>query len=518
MQNYDYDILLINPPLLYIKDKLAQFGSLHLTSGVPYKTFNPGILSIGTYLDWKGYKVKICDITKCEETEGLLKETLNFGKPMVVGISCSYGQSYLPTLQIAQFIKNWYPDVFIVTGGQHSGLIGGIALKDCNAIDVVSRYEGEITLLQLLEYRKGLRSISEINGIVFRRSELEREKVSINDNIIPFKFNNLDYDCSIKTVVYDEYLENPKTPNVVDLNEMPFLKYDLYPNYLSYPPYVEESRGCSWGCEYCVSCFINSRRLRKKESKRFISELKHCVSIYGKDNQYPILASNFGVDDNNTINICEGIKNNFGSLKWVSEFRTDLKWENYIDAMYESGCKAFAVGIESANNSILRLMNKTVNPVHYLEKAEKLITYLKKYSDSIMHINLMFYIGESPETVKNNIAFIMKWINDIHSIHYSPVIAYPGTRLWNNMESYNEKYGTTIIKNDLWDSMHFYPVNPSKYFSYEDAGHFSRMMEKLILKEEQFYIMHETRFSKDKDGKIPDEYRNKFIGDILYSG
>ncbi len=517
MRNFDYDVLLINPPLLYIQDKLAQFGSLHLTSGVPYKTFNPGILSIGTYLDWKGYNVRICDITLTEQIEPHLKQILNNGKPRMVAISCSYGQCYLPTLQIARIIKRKYPDVLVVTGGQHSGLLGGIALKDCESIDVVSRYEGEVTMLQLLEFLNGQRSITEINGIVFRASELDKNKEVISDGIIPFKYDEINYECSLKTEVYDEYLENPKISSVVDLNEMPFLKYELYPNYLSYPPYVEESRGCSWGCEYCVSCFINSRRLRKKESKRFISELEHCVKIYGKDNQYPILASNFGVDSNNTVNICEGIRRSFGSLKWVSEFRTDLNWENYIDIMYESGCKAFAVGLESANNNILRLMNKTINPNYYLEKAEKLISYLKKFSDSIMHINLMFYIGESPETVKNNMAFIMKWINDIHSIHYSPVIAYPGTQLWKNIEKYHKEFGTTITKNELWDSMHFYPVNPSKYFSYEDAGHFSRMMEKLILKEEQFYTMHETRFSKDEEGKVPDEYKNKFIEDILYS-
>ena len=510
------NVLLINPPLMYIKDKLAQFGSLHLTEGVPYKTFNPGLLSIGTYLDGKGYNVSICDIITMEELQTKLDEAIKT-EPAMIGISCSYGQAYLPTLEIARYIRGKLPNALIVVGGQHVSLLGGIVLKECEEIDIVSKYEGEITLELLLEYLQSKIAIENISGIVFRKIRISEEIFEKNDALVEFEFKNLGLNNNLITERYSEFIENVNYPEVVDLNKMPFIKYELYPDYLTYPPYVEESRGCAWGCKYCVSGVINRRHIRIKESKRFLDELEYCVNIFGKNRQYTILAATFGVDVENTIKICKGIIQRFGSLEWVSEFRVDLPWEKYIDYMYESGCRQFAVGLESSDYNILREMDKTRNCSKYMERAEALIKHVKQYDDTIMHLNIMFYAGENPKSVKTNLNFIMKWLDKIDSIHYSPLIAYPGTQVWNALQSLHQKYGTTVIKGGVWDKLHVYPINSSKYFSYEEAGYFSRIMEKIMLKEEGFIKMHETRFSQSEKGEIPEEYKEKFLQGILMS-
>ncbi len=518
INTYDYDILLIDPPLEYIEDKTAQFGNLFIPSGLTYKVFNPGLLSIGTYLDWKGYSVHIDHILLFSDIEKQLRKTLSMGKPRVIGISGTFGLAYRAVKKIANIAKQIYPDILVEVGGHHIGLLGGVVLKECNDIDVVVRYEGEIPIKELLEYHQGKRAISEINGIVFRRSLLEKEGGQKTDYLSPFRakvFNCKDY-C--EDVIYDDILENTLRSDVIDLNEMPFLKYDLYPNFLTYPPYVEESRGCYGSCEYCTNYSINGKKYRKKDSERFLEELKYAISIYGKDREYPLLASIFGVDVKNTIKICEGIKRNFNSIKWFSESRVDANWEEYIDLMYESGCNLFGIGMETASPEILRLMGKTKNPEYYIEKTEKFITHVKKYKDAILHLHLMFYAGETPETVKSTLKFIIKWIDYIDSAHYSPLFDFPGTKLWNNFNDYNKKYGTTVIKNELWDSLHFYPVNPSKYFSYEEAGYYTRVIEKLLMnKQEQVSILLEARISKEDRDKIDGDFKQIFLDEYLYS-
>ena len=512
-----HDVILFNAPLSYINNPLAQFGSLHLTKDVPYKTFNPGLLSIGTYLDWKKYNVKIYDIIYEKDIENVVRKALYNEAPYLVGISCSYGLSYIPTIKIANIVKQIIPHTFIVAGGQDIGMLGGIALKECSSLDAVERFEGEIPLLKILEYLKGRLSITKIPGLVFRIKELNKDTPYDKTKIKPFVYMDIQKDYKMVEVTYEDILENIEKPAVVDLNELPHMKFDLYDDYLTYSPFIEESRGCCWKCEYCSSGFTNSSKIRIKDSKKFLDDLRHCINIYGKDLQLPFLASTFGVNVKNTTEILQGIVDEYKELNWVSEFRVDINWESYLDLMYKSGCRAYAIGMESASPQVLQNMCKTPNPKFYLEKTEKLIKHIKTFPNHILHVNFMFYAGETPETLKENIKFICKYIDDIHSVHYSPLLVYPNAALWKKICFYYEKYGTTLVKGDIWDKMHLYPINPSKYFKYEDAGYFSRIIEKITVSSAEFISMHETRFGRSKDGYISEKAKKKFLDDILNS-
>ncbi|RCX21015.1 radical SAM superfamily enzyme YgiQ (UPF0313 family) [Anaerobacterium chartisolvens] len=483
MKVYDYDVLFINPPLEIVSDKTAQFGVLTDFSYLPVKFFNPGILSMGTFLDWKGYTVKVCDISRTKQLEKELKDSLNWGCPRVVAISGIYGLSYRAVIYIASLVKMKYPNVYVIVGGHHMGLLGGTVLKESKYIDIVIRYEGEYPLMEIFEYIDGKRAITDIDGIVFRYSLLEKENEKMaGKNIIPFTAKHFVSSANCIDITYEDILVNTNRSKPADINEMPFMKFDLYPNYMEYSPYVEESRGCYGECEYCTNCSINGRKYRKKESKRFLEELKYVTDIYGKDRHYPFLAAIFGVDIKNTIEICEGIKRDYGEINWVSETRVDVHWEEYIDLMYESGCRQYEVGLESASKETLRQMNKTKNPDYYLQKAESLIFNIKRFKDAQISLNFMFYAGETPETLKDDLRFLTRHMEDIGAVDFFPLIAFPGTRLWDRFNEFNEKYGSTIIKNDTWDSFHFYPINPSKYFSYEEAGHFAHVIEKMFAK------------------------------------
>jgi len=486
---HDYDILLVNPPMVYLKDRLAQFGNMHQTEGASYRTFNPGLLSIGTYLDWKGYKVRVVDLLDRDVHD--IVSILHQVKPLVVGISCSYGLTYLPTLAIARLIKQAAPDVLVATGGQHIGLLGPEALDDCEALDVVVKFEGEIPTRQLIEHQKGHQPLDAIDGIVYRlRSETQPGKSQ-------------------------PYLDKGRHAETVDLNEMPFLKYELYDDYLSYPPYVEESRGCAWACEFCAAVTMSNRRMRFKSPQRFVDELKHAISMYGLEKQYPVLAATFGVDWKNALDLSERIRDQIGEVEWVTEFRVDVKWEKYIDAMFRSGCKAFAVGIESASPDILRRMHKTSNPAHYVDCAERLIQKVSELGDTIMHINLMVYAGETPRTLRESMTFLMKWAEKIHSVHYSPLIAYPSTPFYRNFATHALETGASMVRGSPWDEMRIYPINPSHYFNYEEAGFHARMMEKLVMDEEKYMHMHETRFAIGQDGELSPEDKRKFMEQMV---
>lgn len=130
---------------------------------------------------------------------------------------------------------------------------------------------------------------------------------------------------------------------------------------------------------------------------------------------------------NNTIWIFKGIIERYGVLKWISEFRLDLHWDKYIGLMHQSECVSYGIDLESVSPEILKIMNKATNPYKYLERAEDLIKKIISLENAHVHLNFMFYIGESPKSMTDNMGFILKYFKDIAVVHYSPLVLYSNT-------------------------------------------------------------------------------------------
>jgi len=445
--NYDYDLLLINPPSLILGEPdCGQAGGLFLPEKLKITAMNPGILSIATYIKRKGFDVKILDLSLSENFKILEKE-LKSNKPKIIGISSTSAFDYMEALECIKIAKTCSPESLVIAGGQHVGPLGKIVFLDTPYVDVLCKYEGEKVVEELLKLRNfDEESLSKIPGIIFRTN--------------------------------DKILETQRRPEPVSLDEISPLEYTLYPNYLYFTPFIEESRGCPYGCYYCTSEFMNNRRIRIKSAKRFISEVEYAVSLWGKKPVYAVLAANFGMNTKNTLEIAKGLKPL--GIKWTTEFRADGPWMDYIDELYESGFYVANIGMESASPTILRIMHKTRNPQRYISEMEEFIRKVSQYNDLVLRINFMFYVGETPETVRETLTFIAKNFYDIDSILYTPVFVVHGTKLWLNFKTYEKEYGAKLIHTPWWDKRHLNLCQPSKYFSFEEVVHFCNAIEKIF--------------------------------------
>lgn len=502
---FDYDLLLIDPPLSYFDVESEDVSSLLEIQEAPYIAFNPGLLSIGSYILDKGYSVKLKHITNDAKLDEGLKEIVSWGYPRFIGISCSYFQTYDSTLYMCKYLAEKFEDAIVFAGGQHIGNIPGYALYDSEHIDFICIGEGETSCHGLMEcFIKGKGNIGDIGGIAFSKKIISRG-IDINyDSFEKCKLIDFVDETHNEEKILDDVYISKESYLPIELDEMPFLRYDLYENYLTYPCYVEESRGCYGQCHYCVAPI--HKNFRYKSAKRFLEELDYAVSIYGIDNNYPFLASNFGVNVENTIEIFNGIIKKYGNkLRWNAEFRVDLNWEKYIDLMYEAGCRGYNIGMDSPNVGILGVMNKTTSPEPYLKKTMELIERISQHGDSAICVNMMFFAGESPASVMSAIDFISKYYDVVSAVHYSPTNAYYGTKLWENFNYYNEKYGTRIVRTPYFDRVHVYPIHPSRYFSNDEANYWCRIIEKLFSEKELFAEYHTNRITRDSEGKYTQE-------------
>ena len=254
------DILLIDPPVRLYANKVMEYGNLHSNESVNCKMFNPGILSIGSYLDERGFSVKVINISLEEEIARKIDcffET--YASPKIIGISCSYMHTYENTLMIAANLKKKFPLSLIVVGGMHISSIPHHAFKDCPAIDIVMRGEGEFAFEKLIKMVNGELSLQEIGNIILRR-DFALQYTDDLRNFSPWEYKDFVSEDEQKDFKSSDIIASRLVEKLADLNELPFIKYDLYEDYLSYPPYLEESRGCYGKCHYCVSSIKNTYR------------------------------------------------------------------------------------------------------------------------------------------------------------------------------------------------------------------------------------------------------------------
>jgi radical SAM superfamily enzyme YgiQ (UPF0313 family) len=249
---------------------------------------------------------------------------------------------------------------------------------------------------------------------------------------------------------------------------MPFLDFELYPNYKRYTPLVEESRGCPFACNFCASTFIYRRNIRVKKYERVIRELDNTIGVYGQEVPYWLLASTFGVNYQNTVNLAVELKKR--DIRWRTELRVDCPWEKYLSLLYDSGFRICNVGMESASPEILLRMGKTPNPARYIEKASKLIKAVSQLKDLKLRFNIMMYIGETPKTLRETLQFLSDNASHIDSVWASTVFVYPSTPLALEFQRLQGIHKCELVQTRYANQTHLYPCRVSEYFSFEASA------------------------------------------------
>jgi radical SAM superfamily enzyme YgiQ (UPF0313 family) len=456
----DYDILLVNPPVMIEnKPEFEASGVIFLIDEIQISAINPGILSIDSYLKSHSINTKIIDLSNDNDYSALSEEMGN--EPKMVGVSCNSAFSYMETLESLRVAKEVYPPTFTVAGGQHIGMLGKRIFMDTDDLDVLVTHEGEIPMLKLYGVcaRNGI-DLCDIKGIIFRD-----ERGSMR--------------------------ETPLQTETVDINDMSPLDYESYPNFRDFTPYVEESRGCPYRCEFCTN-YQMMRKVRTKRPEIFAEELERVIALWGSEPMYAILTSSFGVSYEDGLEKSRIIGKK--GIKWTTEFRADSQLGEAFEELSENGLSVCNIGFESANEDILQTMRKTREPKAYIESMRRIAQKSSNIKDTILRVNFIFYPGETPRTLKDNIRFLIE--NPVDSVTYTPLVIYPGTEIESNFRRYEQDFGSEIKHTQFWDSRHAHLCKPSRFFSFEEMLYLCRSMEKLFSTDEAWVQSREYYYNQ----------------------
>ncbi|MBZ9637409.1 B12-binding domain-containing radical SAM protein [Clostridium sp. FP1] len=430
----EIDVLMLNlPTTSWYKDKFAKSNSMPPL----------GLLYIGTVLKKNNYTVKIIDFA----VENFLKEsfiaTLKKTNPKVIGMS-TYNESWKAQKIICSLIKQVLPEVKIFAGGAFATFCYEDILNESET-DYVIRGEGEYPVLDLCNiiFGKAQLNIMSVSGIVYKKMDNE---ICINENM----------------------------KRIEDLDQLPFPDRELVDIEKYLLPYtISTARGCPGACIFCSSRAFWGKKVYIRSAKSVFNELMYLYDKYGATVFY-ITDDTFTASSKRVFEFCKMIKETKINFVWGCESRADIITEELMKELSDSGCKKLQIGLESADNEILRKLKKLVT----IEQIENGIKLAHKYG---MHISASFIIGHAFDTngtIEKTIEFA-KYIQSKYGAYVMGSVntPFPGTEQYERAEELGIKIFTKKWDNYKLDN----PIISTENISIEKLRYYHEMIINVMM-------------------------------------
>lgn len=217
------------------------------------------------------------------------------------------------------------------------------------------------------------------------------------------------------------------------LVNLPLPDWNLYRNNRYLPVhFVETTRGCPHGCEFCSVTNSFGGKFRNRpvdEVEREIQGLKPF------DGRFILKNVVFFVDDNiisNKAYAKEFLKRIIPyNLKWLGQTSVNIaKDDEILDLCRRSGCMGFLMGFESLSKDNLSKMGKGFN------KPDNYFDVIKKVHDYGIGINGAFVFGfddDDEGIFEKTVEFAVKAKLEI--CYFSILTPFPGTGLYEKLNS-----------------------------------------------------------------------------------
>jgi len=293
-------------------------------------------------------------------------------------------------------MKRDNPGLKVAFVGPHVSVLPEKSLRDCAAIDFVVRKEFDYAVV---EFAQG-KPLDQIAGVSYLR----------NGGIV----------------------HTPDRPTINDLDVLPDVvdvyKRDLDPRRYNVPfllhPFVSlyTTRGCPAQCTFCLwPQTLSGHPWRKRSADKVAAEMAKAKEYWPWVREFFFDDDTFNLQKARTIELCSKLKPL--GLTWSCTSRVTTDYET-LKAMKEAGCRLLIVGYESGDAQILKNIKKGAT----VERARQFTKDCHKLGLVVHGDFILGLPGETPETIKNSIAFAKEL--DVETIQVSMAHAYPGTELF----------------------------------------------------------------------------------------
>ncbi len=368
-----------------------------------------GLAWIAAAVRKKGRNVRIVDEqVETVDIPALAQEI----RPSVVLIGGT-SHSRFHAFERAAAIRAAYPPATIVYGGPHASFTAEDTLLNVPAMDIIAHGEGEETVLDLIEWKEGggdPGSLGRIKGIAFRRNggiESTGWK-PLNEELdaLPFPARDL----------------------------LLIERYGMTLDYLGLPAlHVMTARGCPFRCSFCSASQMYNHCYAMRSPRLVADEIEGLVDRYHIKG-LKIFDSTFTINKQHVLSFCSELERRGLVMPWECEIRVGSVDKPLLERMRKAGCYYVDIGIESAEQEVLELMNKRIR----LTEAERLLQWCSELGIRTKVFFTVGHIGETFEAGMKTVRFIRKNRKYMTLVGYNPGIrVYPGTQV----EEYAREHG-----------------------------------------------------------------------------
>jgi len=284
------------------------------------------------------------------------------------------------------------------------------SLREINGLDFIICHEAEGTLAELLAlYRKNpepsVARLSGIRGIAF----------------IPGR---------IGLRAEDDVVITEQRPFIQDLDTLPRPRHDLlaldryWAPFLGNYTFVEAARGCAYRCVFCRQAVMWQWKVRSRNGQKLAEEALYVHSL-GVDN---ILfhADTFTLDTRMVEELCDSLIEKGSPFRWAcnSHVKPLLKHPELLQRMKRAGCWMIAVGIESADNQVLKNIKKQITA----EEAKTVISMIDSAGIEAWGYFVLGLPGDTRQTMRKTVRFAMKL--PLKMAKFDIGAPYPGTEFY----------------------------------------------------------------------------------------
>ena len=337
-------------------------------------------------------------------------------------------------------IRAEHPGTPLCLGGPYVTTIREEIMKETPA-DFAIYGEGEVTFSELIGHLRGGKKKEDIAGLIWLSEQ-------------------------------GEVIRNPERERIAQLDSIPFPAYDLFPMD-RYPLHrMVTSRGCPYSCAWCNSSSVWGYSYRRRSTQNVLEEIDLLVSRYGK--KIFVFGDNtFNVDLDWVDDLCGKLIASDLRILWSVSMRAENMTPEIAARMKKAGCYNVAIGVESANNEILRHMRKTVD-IGAIGKG------IRMMKDAGIEVLTQYVIGsphDTLETVKESIEFARTSGSDYSNFY--TVLPFKGTPQW----EYVSRHGTFLAER-IHD---FHSMKPKIVFVTPEFPYEDRLEAIRLAKREGFY-------------------------------
>ena len=297
-----------------------------------------------------GDRVEIGEYTINQRADEILSDIYR-KQPDVVAFSC-YIWNRRIVGELLRELPKVLPETSLWVGGPEASYDAGGFLEEYPQLTGVMQGEGEQIFRELAAYYiEETGSLTGICGLTFRGED-------------------------------GEIYKTPPAP-LMDMNSVPFV-YEEPERFQNKIIYYESSRGCPFGCSYCLSSI--DKQVRYRSLKLVKQELS--VLLEARVSQVKFVDRTFNCSPSRTKELWQWmLEHDNGITNFHFEIVADLLTEEELDLMsrMRPGLIQLEIGVQSTNLDTVRKIDRTMD----LEKLKKAAARVKSFGNIHQHLDLI---------------------------------------------------------------------------------------------------------------------------------